>query len=108
MGFLTGEFISFMVFGCSLLSEYFPHSISLVCAQGSGPFLFSRELLTVEQLCDLRTAIYKGQVSLVQDTVGRRSVLLACCSDHLIPPTTAFYGASEQYGRYGDRTSFAD
>lgn len=90
MGFLTGEFISLMVYGCFVLSEHFPPLPIPRVRPGLGPLPLSCKLLTVEQRCDLRTAIYEGQVSLVQVMVGRRCVLLACCSDHLIPPATVF------------------
>jgi hypothetical protein len=60
VGFLTGEFISLMLYGCFVsLSEYFPHSLSLVCAPGArAPSSFVRTLdsgATVRSPnCDLR------------------------------------------------------
>ena len=72
---------------------------------GLGPLPPLRELLTVEQRCDLRTRIYERQVSLVQVMVGRWSVLLAWCSDHLIAPATAFTAQAFPNGSirdYGD------
>ena len=77
-------------------SESFLHFLSLVCAQGSGPFLFLRELLTVEQRCDLRTTIYEGQVSVVHVMVGRWSVLARMVQRSLDCANNGFYGLSVQ------------